>query len=137
MAPGGEGATRTQSGHTLRESPVLGVWWQWDYASTFMAAELRGVWWERIPLGTAIQKAWGDTPYRLLRDVNMNGPKLGYKLFNKRRDGTIGPLFINRRQRIPLEIWIQAEDHPTKGYAHRPGWHVLEAPHAPPPIQER
>jgi len=55
----------------------------------------------------------------------------GYKLFNLRKDGSIGPLFINRRQRIKLGVWYDAEDHPTKGYAHRPGWHATLEPVAP------
>jgi len=54
-----------------------------------------------------------------------------YKLFRKRKDGSIGPLFINRSMRIPLGEWLEAEDHPTKGYAHRPGWHCGAAPVAP------
>ena len=56
---------------------------------------------------------------------------IGYKLFRERRDGSIGPLFINRSLRIPLHEWLPAEDHPTKGYAHRPGWHIGDAPLAP------
>ena len=56
---------------------------------------------------------------------------LAYKLLRVRRDGTLGPLFINKRQIIPLGEWLPAEDHPTKGYAHRPGWHVAPAPLAP------
>lgn len=55
-----------------------------------------------------------------------------YKLLHLRKKGTIGPLFINRRQVIPVGVWLQFEDHPTKGYAHRPGWHVcaeVKAPH--------
>lgn len=54
-----------------------------------------------------------------------------YKLFRVRKDGTIGPLFINARQRIPLNEWLPAGDHPTKGFAHRPGWHCTLAPVAP------
>ena len=54
-----------------------------------------------------------------------------YKLFRLRKDGTIGPLFINRKQVIPLGEWLPAEDHPTKGYAHRPGWHTTSKPYAP------
>jgi hypothetical protein len=54
-----------------------------------------------------------------------------YKLLNKRKNGTLGPLFINRRQVIPFNKWLQAEDHPTKGYAHRPGWHAAPKPYAP------
>lgn len=54
-----------------------------------------------------------------------------YKLFRKRKDGTLGPLFINRKQVIPVGEWLEAEDHPTKGYAHRPGWHCGAEPKAP------
>lgn len=46
-----------------------------------------------------------------------------YKLMAVRRDGTLGPLFINRRQVIPIGEWLPAEDHPTVGFARRPGWH--------------
>jgi hypothetical protein len=56
---------------------------------------------------------------------------LGYKLLRRRKDGTLGPLFINARQRIPLGKWLTAENHPTKGYALRPGWHCTLAPAAP------
>lgn len=54
-----------------------------------------------------------------------------YKLLTKRKDGSLGPLFINRTQRIPIGEWLLAEDHPTKGYAHRPGWHTTLEPKAP------
>lgn len=54
-----------------------------------------------------------------------------YKLFKLRKNGTIGPLFINCKQVIPLNKWLPAEDHKTKGYAHRPGWHVAIKPFAP------
>ena len=54
-----------------------------------------------------------------------------YKLLRQRRNGTLAPLFINCRQIIPLKTWLAAEDHPTKGYAHRPGWHAAAAPVAP------
>lgn len=56
---------------------------------------------------------------------------IGYKLFRVRKNGTIGPLFINRRQVVPVGEWMPAEDHPTKGYAHRPGWHATITPEAP------
>ena len=56
---------------------------------------------------------------------------IGYKLVTQRKDGSIGPLFINRKQRLARGTWMQAEDHPTTGYAHRPGWHVLAKPDAP------
>lgn len=54
-----------------------------------------------------------------------------YKLLNRRKDGSLGPLFINRSQRIQVGEWMDAEDHPTKGYKHRPGWHCCLKPHAP------
>lgn len=56
---------------------------------------------------------------------------IAYKLLRKRKNGTLGPLFINRRQIIPIEEWLQAESHPTKGYAVRPGWHTTSKPEAP------
>jgi len=57
---------------------------------------------------------------------------IGYKLFRKRKDGSLGPLFINCRQKLYMGQKYSAEEHPTKGYAFRPGWHVcskMEAPH--------
>jgi hypothetical protein len=56
---------------------------------------------------------------------------IAYKLLRLRRDGSLGPLFINKRQIVPLNEWLPAESHPTKGYALRPGWHVAPAPYAP------
>lgn len=56
---------------------------------------------------------------------------IGYKLFHKRKDGSYGPLFINRKQRLLLQNYYKAEDHPTKGYAHRPGWHLCKKAVAP------
>jgi len=56
---------------------------------------------------------------------------IAFKLVRKRKDGTYGPLFINARQRIPVGEWLKAGTHPTKGYACRPGWHVLPYPEAP------
>lgn len=56
---------------------------------------------------------------------------IAYKLFRTRRDRSLGSLFINRRYRVPLRVWLLSEDHPTKGYARRPGWHVTSKPVAP------
>lgn len=56
---------------------------------------------------------------------------IAYKLLRKRKNGTLGPLFINRRQIIPIGKWLEAENHPTKGYAVRPGWHTTSKPEAP------
>lgn len=55
----------------------------------------------------------------------------GYKLFRRRKDGTLGPLFINARQRVPVGEWMAAEEHPTPGFAYRPGWHATTKPIAP------
>jgi len=56
---------------------------------------------------------------------------IGYKLFRLRKDGTLGPLFINRKQRLEIGICYSAECHPTKGYAFRPGWHICQKMNAP------
>lgn len=56
---------------------------------------------------------------------------IAYKLLRQRKDGSLGPLFINARLRVPVGEWLPAEDHPTKGFAHRPGWHCTPVPVAP------
>jgi len=56
---------------------------------------------------------------------------IAYKLFKTRKDGTIGPLYINVSQRVPIGEWVQAEEHETKGFAYRPGWHCTSEPNAP------
>jgi len=55
-----------------------------------------------------------------------------YKLVRQMKDGSLSSLFINKKARLPIGQWMQAEDHKTKGYKHRPGWHCTpftEAPH--------
>lgn len=57
---------------------------------------------------------------------------IAYKLFRQRKDGSLGPLFINCRQKLYVGETYEAESHPTKGYAVRPGWHCckeMTAPH--------
>jgi len=56
---------------------------------------------------------------------------IAYKLLRKRRNGTLGPLFINRKQVIPIGEELQAEAHRTVGYQFRPGWHATLVPVAP------
>ncbi len=56
---------------------------------------------------------------------------IAYKLLKVRKDKSIGPLFINCRQRVPVGMWLEAEFHPTKGYQHRKGWHCTLKPVAP------
>jgi hypothetical protein len=58
-------------------------------------------------------------------------PKIAWKLFRLRKDGSLGPLFINRKQRVPIGEWLDAEEHPTKGFAFRPGWHCCSERNAP------
>ncbi len=57
--------------------------------------------------------------------------RTAYKLLRQRRNGSLAPLFIHARSTVPLGCWLRAEDHPTRGYAHRPGWHAAPAPIAP------
>lgn len=54
-----------------------------------------------------------------------------YKLLKQRKDGSLGPLFINAKQRIPIGKWLKAENHPTKGFAVRQGWHCCKKKSAP------
>lgn len=54
-----------------------------------------------------------------------------YKLVRKLKDGSLAPLFINKTLRFPIGEWLRAEDHKTKGYAHRMGWHCTLKPEAP------
>ena len=56
---------------------------------------------------------------------------VAFKLMTLRRNGTLGSLFINRKAVIPVGIWMEAHDYPTKGYARRPGWHVTVQRFAP------
>jgi hypothetical protein len=54
-----------------------------------------------------------------------------WKLLKKRKDGTLGSLFINAKATLPVGEWMKAKSYRKKGYAFRPGWHVLENPYAP------
>lgn len=56
---------------------------------------------------------------------------LAYKLFRKMRDGSLSPLFINKKKRLVPGEWLCAESHPTKGFAVRKGWHCTLKPVAP------
>jgi hypothetical protein len=56
---------------------------------------------------------------------------IAYKLFRRRKDGSLGSLFIHRAARIPVGVWLDAEPHRTCGYAFRPGWHCTRKPEAP------
>lgn len=56
---------------------------------------------------------------------------IGYKLFRVRKNGSIGSLFINKKEKLLLNEWLLFGDYPTKGFVHRPGWHICEKPDAP------
>src|ERR1039458_4683931 len=55
----------------------------------------------------------------------------GFKLLRIRKDGTLGPLFINRNLVLEPGKTYQAEPHRTKGYAFRPGFHICSRKSAP------
>lgn len=56
---------------------------------------------------------------------------IAYKLFRVRKDGSLGSLFINKKEKLPVGIWLEAKNYPTKGYKERMGWHCLLQPKAP------
>lgn len=56
---------------------------------------------------------------------------IAYKLFRELKDGSISPLFINKKARLPIGQQLLAEEHPTKGFAIRKGWHCTSQPIAP------
>ena len=56
---------------------------------------------------------------------------IAYKLCRQLKNGEISPLFINKKKRLPFNEWLNAEPHPTKGFAFRPFWHCTSLPIAP------
>ena len=56
---------------------------------------------------------------------------IGYKLLRELKNGEISSLFINKKQRIKMGEWMMSMCYPTKGFAVRPGFHVLQRPLAP------
>lgn len=54
-----------------------------------------------------------------------------YKLLKLRKNGAISSLFINNKEILPLNKWMQAKSYPTDGFAIRPGWHTMKKPVAP------
>lgn len=54
-----------------------------------------------------------------------------YKLVRYMKDGSISPLFINKKSRLEFNKWLEAEEYPTKGFAIRKGWHCTLKPEAP------
>jgi len=56
---------------------------------------------------------------------------IAYKLVRKMKDGSLAPLFINKKQRFIIGEWMKAENHPTRGFKERMGWHCTLNPVAP------
>lgn len=56
---------------------------------------------------------------------------IGYKLFRKRKDGSYGSLFIDRKKRYNVNMLYFSESHETEGYKYRPYFHVCSKPVAP------
>lgn len=54
-----------------------------------------------------------------------------YKLFRVDKDGDLRSLFIDKRRKLPLNEWMDAEEIPTKGFFVRGGWHCCFKPEAP------
>lgn len=57
--------------------------------------------------------------------------KTAYKLMRQGKDGNVYPLFINKKEPTRFGAVLQAECHPTKGFAVRQGWHCCFTPWAP------
>jgi len=57
--------------------------------------------------------------------------KIAYKLFRELKSGEITSLFINKTERLPKDVWMEAKSYPTKGFKVRPFWHCTEKPQAP------
>ena len=60
-----------------------------------------------------------------------NNWKTAYKLMRQLKDGTVHPLFINKREVTRFGVPLKAECYPTKGFAVRQGWHCCFTPYAP------
>ena len=56
---------------------------------------------------------------------------IAYKLFRQLKDGNVTSLFINKKRRLPIGEWMDAEPYPTKNYKFRPYWHCTSQPEAP------
>lgn len=57
--------------------------------------------------------------------------EIGYKLFEMDTKNNLYPLFIDKKTVYPIGEWIYAENHPTNGFAKRPGLHVGQICSAP------
>jgi hypothetical protein len=48
---------------------------------------------------------------------------IAYKLIRKLKDGSLSPLFLLIEKPNTINIWLEAESHPTNGFAFRKSWH--------------
>ena len=56
---------------------------------------------------------------------------VAYKLCRELKNGEISPLFINRKSRLPIGVWMDAEkNHSRDGFKYRPFWHCTSKPEA-------
>lgn len=56
---------------------------------------------------------------------------VAYKLLRKKKNGSLGSLFIGRSLDLEIGKVYIAEGIKKKGYQYNPGWHCLRFPHAP------
>lgn len=56
---------------------------------------------------------------------------IAYKLLRVLKNGDVTSLFINKKERLNLNVWLTAKEYKTKGYKVRKGWHCLKQPIAP------
>lgn len=56
---------------------------------------------------------------------------IAYKLCRLKSNGDITSLFINKKEKLPFNVWLTAKSYPTKGFKLRPFWHSTSNPTAP------
>jgi len=56
---------------------------------------------------------------------------IAWKLFRQMKDGSIAPIFIDKRLRLTPGVWYEAKLIPTQGFSPRKGFHVTAQPVAP------
>lgn len=64
--------------------------------------------------------------------IKISKTRKAYKLLTvKKTDNNLYPLFIDKKNRIPINEWIKAKSIPTPGFKIRSGWHSCQKPSAP------
>lgn len=56
---------------------------------------------------------------------------IAYKLMRQRVDGSLGSLYIGKSLKYLVGETYRSKPIRTKGFAYRPGFHLLPTPHAP------